>query len=299
LRYQTAHDEGDVQVTQKRTTRDAVFSIRGGKTTAKKTIGKKAIGQSKKGKKSMAQSVKSTLMEVTPATRVYLVATMFCTAVDITGLPAQALFGLDLGKFYQIWRPITSVSYFGPPSMSMANHIYFLVKYGQALEKEHGSGTYAWFLTIQLLLLTALGYLLRFPFQAQALIAAIVYSCAHMDPFQKMPFQFGMTITAWQLPFCMMGIDCLSQQSAAAAWPHLLGIFSGHVYHFFTNIWPALGGKWCFKTPKVYTQKLGGKPKSNVKGVDFRKSNADAGKTKGSKGKKLKKGIKLGASASA
>ena len=27
------------------------------------------------------------------------------------------------------------------------------------------------------------------------------------------PFQFGFMITSWQLPFCMMGIDCLSVRS--------------------------------------------------------------------------------------
>ena len=55
-------------------------------------------------------------------------------------------------------------------------------------------------------------------------------------PLDKVPFQFGLTVTAWQLPFGMMIIDCLSQQNAAAAWPHILGIFSGHFFHFFSKI---------------------------------------------------------------
>ena len=30
------------------------------------------------------------------------------------------------------------------------------------------------------------------------------------------PFQFGLMITSWQLPFCMMGIDCLSVSNPRA-----------------------------------------------------------------------------------
>eukprot|EP01035_Chromulina_nebulosa_P019716 gene19716-25644_t len=75
------------------------------------------------------------------------------------------------------------------------------------------------------------------------MIAATVYVSANLNPLEKMPFQFGFVITSWQLPYCLMFIDMLSQQSVGAAWPHLLGIFAGHFYHFYTNIWPQLGDK--------------------------------------------------------
>ena len=109
------------------------------------------------------------------------------------------------------------------------------------------------------------------------------------------PIQFGIVITAWQLPFCMMIIDCLSvrpalalplryltipiiyvpdvlqQQSIGAAWPHVLGIFSGHLYQFLTQVWPALGGRAYFAPPQWVLDRLGGPPASNVAGMDFRK----------------------------
>ena len=37
------------------------------------------------------------------------------------------------------------------------------------------------------------------------------------------PFQFGLVITSWQLPFCMMIIDCLSV--CIATIPNCLIVF--------------------------------------------------------------------------
>lgn len=220
-----------------------------------------------KKKKSLLKVVKEQLEQVRPATRIFLLLSLFCTLVHITGLPAPALFGLDISRIYEIWRPFTSMAYLGAPSMSMANSLYFLIRYGQTLETTNGTGDHAWFLLVQTFILSCLGLLLGFPSQAQAMIAAAVYVSSRMNPMEKMGFQFGLVITSWQLPFAMMTIDCLSQQNLAAAWPHVLGIFSGHVYHFFTRVWPALGGKGWLLPPKWFVKRLGGKPSSNISGV--------------------------------
>lgn len=246
--------------------------------------------------KSLFKTVKDTLDNIKPATRVYLITCIFCTIVHLVGLPAPALFGLDITKIYEIWRPITSMTYLGGLSMSMANNLYFLVNYGQRLETEFGTGEHTWFLLVQTMILSVLGLVLGFPFHAQAMISAAVYVSSHIHPMEKMPFQFGFMITSWQLPFCMMAVDCLAQQNIGAAWPHVLGIFSGHVYHFFTKVWPSLGGKAMLKAPKVFIKKLGDKPASNVAGIDFRKNNENDNKNRRSYKSNLKgiKGKKLG-----
>lgn len=104
----------------------------------------------------------------------------------MTGLPAPEIFNLDISKFYQIWRPFTAMAYFGAPSMSMATSIYFLINHGQHLETECGTGAFTWFLMVQTALLTALGVLLGFPFQAQAMIASAIYVNSRRDPMRPM-----------------------------------------------------------------------------------------------------------------
>jgi len=238
---------------------DSVIALRGGDVIK----GKKT--------KSALKSMKELLDSVKPATRCYLLVIVFCTIVHVLGLPAPALFNIDKSRIYELWRPITAVSYLGGPSMSMANNLYFLVTYGQRLEGENGTGEHAWFLIVQTLLLTVFGgLLLGFPFHGQAMVAAAVYVSSHIHPMEKMPFQFGFVITSWQLPFAMMVVDMLAQQNIAAAWPHVLGIFTGHCYHFFTKVWPSLGGKAWLKPPKWIIKKLGDRPSSNIVGVDTR-----------------------------
>lgn len=88
--------------------------------------------------KTLAAKVKDTLDQVKPATRVYLLLALFCSVVHITGLPAPAMFSLDASKLLEIWRPLTAIAYLGAPSMSMANSLYFLLRYGQTLEESNG-----------------------------------------------------------------------------------------------------------------------------------------------------------------
>ena len=168
---------------------------------------------------------------IQPITRIYLLLSAFCTLVHLSGLPAPKYFALNPRNIFELWRPFTSVAYFGPLSMSMANSMFFLLRYGQTLEQEYGSGTHTWFLFTQIVILTLLGFLLSFPFQAQAMIAAILYVCSRLNPMESVYvsfisrlfsyflsnlicffrlFQFGFVISSWQLPFCMMLIDCLS-----------------------------------------------------------------------------------------
>ena len=99
-------------------------------------------------------------LDILPASRLHFSLILFATLVHLAGLPAPALFSLDFSKIFtqlQLWRPLTAVAYLGPPSMSWANHLYFLLKFGQALEQSTGTATHMWFLLVQATLLSALG----------------------------------------------------------------------------------------------------------------------------------------------
>lgn len=231
-----------------------ILSIRGGQVIS----GKK--------KQSPLKAAMTLFDQIKPVTRIYLFLSIICTAFEVIGLPAPALFSLDKSNMLQFWRFFTSKAYLGF-NLAMANSLYFLVRYGQALEKSEGTGYYAWFFLTQTVILSVLGLLLGFPFQAKSFISAIIYCSCHLAPMEQMQFQFEIVITAWQLPFCLMAMDCLTSQSVTAAPPHLLGIFSGHIFHFFTKVWPALGGRAWLDPPAWFLDKLGGRPTSNIEGV--------------------------------
>jgi hypothetical protein len=261
-----------IATTTKRSWQNAEISMETSLNIAALRGGASKAGRQIRGKKPMGAIVKMKewISTIQPVSRVYVFLALFCSLVHMVGLPAPSYFSLDVGRFYELWRPFTAVSYLGPPSMSMANNIFFLLRFGQTLEAEQGSGPYAWYLLVQTTILTLLGWLLGYPFLSQSMISSIIHVCSRMSPMDQIPFQFGLVITSWQLPFCMMAIDCLSQQSIQPAWPHLLGIFSGHVYLFATKIWPALGGKARLQPPEWILRWLGEKPSSNVPELNFK-----------------------------
>lgn len=125
-------------------------------------------------------------MKVQPATRYYLYLVGLCTLLHLSGLPVAEIFALDRTRLLDVWRPFTSVAFFGAPSMAMANSIYFLIRYGLELEKLNGFTQHAWFLLVQTGLLSIMGLLLQFPYQAKALVASIVYNSCLIDPYEKM-----------------------------------------------------------------------------------------------------------------
>ena len=55
-----------------------------------------------------------------------------------------------------------------------------------------------------------------------------------------MQFQFGITLKYWMLPYGLMVVEALQQQSAAAVLPHVLGVLCAHFHHFFAVVWPRL-----------------------------------------------------------
>lgn len=148
-------------------------------------------------KKSLIQNIREMIIGILPVTRTFILLSLFCTLLHlIIGKKAAALFALDWSKWYEIWRPFTSVAYLGGLSMSMANNLYFLISYGQLLEKEFGPGTHAFFLFLQVVSLTLLSTLMQFPFQAQSMISAIVYVCSRLHPMDSVyEFPFSLLNT--------------------------------------------------------------------------------------------------------
>jgi hypothetical protein len=153
-----------------------ILTLRGG--AGKHLKGVKPVG--------LVQKLREVFTKVPTINRFYLSLIILCTIAHLIGLPAAELFSLQMNRAYELWRPFTAISYFGAPSISMANSIYFLLRYGQMLEELHGSGAYAFFLTVQMTILTLLAMLLGFPFTAQAMISAIIYVCSRLNAMEAM-----------------------------------------------------------------------------------------------------------------
>jgi hypothetical protein len=118
---------------------------------------------------SVWSRARSSFLDIPPASRMHVSLVLLTTAVQMLGLPAYSLFSLPplplsaqrlLLLPLQFWRPFTACAYLGPPSMALANNLYFLLKFGRALEGSTGSATHAWFLLTQTLVLSTSGTIL-------------------------------------------------------------------------------------------------------------------------------------------
>ena len=103
--------------------------------------------------------------------------------------------------------------------MGSATSLYLLVKYGRELETAVGTTPFAKFLILQTVMLALFGGALGVPFVGNALITAVIYACSRLEPFGNIQFQFGITLKYWMLPFGLMAVEMLQQQSVAAVFP--------------------------------------------------------------------------------
>lgn len=212
----------------------------------------------------------------------YLVAALFLTLLNLMGIPEELfLFEPTLTfKKMQIWRPFTSAIFLGKADMSMASNLYFLVKFGQEMERADGAAQQLTFILFETLILTLIGTLIGFPSFSRSVIAATIYCCSRRKPMDQMEVQFGVKIQFWLLPYVNALVDMLQAQSPAALMPHIVGIFAGHIYYFFAHVVPDMGGKRYIIPPKAFTQSTTKTQKPKARAAKKRPSSEKATKTK-------------------
>jgi membrane associated rhomboid family serine protease len=288
---------------------NALFDLRGGaakrpknkaktsslSSSAKKTAtGKKRVGAANKNKEE--QEKKSALSEtvqkykkILPLTRIYITMVAVTTLLGLIlgeeltqGLlaldPTRVLYGMEL------WRPFTAASFLGPPSIGWLMSSYYLFEYGSSLERAYGTAQHLIFLASQLVLLSIFSILTGQPFFGPSLITAMLHVLSRAMPHQKAKLII-FTVPYWSMPYGLMMVDVLQAQSAMAALPHVLGILSGHFYHFHKFIWPKMGGVDWLVAPAFISKRLD---------PDARATAAQENANKAFKNRKRKGGRKLG-----
>jgi Derlin-1 len=96
---------------------------------------------------------------------------------------------------------------------------------------------------------------LGLPFFASSMITAMLHVLSRAMPNQKVKW-LVFTVPYWSLPYGLMASDMLQSQSAMAALPHIMGILSGHVYHFYKFIWPKMEGEDWLVAPDFIVRRL-------------------------------------------
>ena len=259
------------------------------KSSNKTATGKKKVGAAEKEKKSALSDTLSKYKKILPLTRVHITLVGIATLLGLIlgeeltqGLlaldPIRVLYGL------QLWRPLSAAAFLGPPSIGWLMNGYYLFEYGSSLERAYGSAQHFIFLMSQICLLSIFSSVTGMPFFADSLITAMLHVLSRAMPHQKVKWLI-FTVPYWSLPYGLMATDVLQAQSAMAALPHIIGILSGHFYHFHKFVWPKLGGDDWLVPPNFIVKRLD---------PDARAEQAKENVSKALKNRKRKSGRKLG-----
>jgi Derlin-2/3 len=182
--------------------------------------------------------------EMPPCTRYWTTATV------ITSILLQCKIVTPYQLFYsfrsvyyksQYWRLATTFVYFGPPSLDLVFHVFFLQRYSRLLESGSGTSpaTFSWLLLYATTTLLALSSLTTaIPFLGSALSSTLIYIWSRRNPDTRLSFLGLLVFTAPYLPWVLMAFNLCMHGTIPK--DEILGVVVGHVYYFFADVWPGL-----------------------------------------------------------
>ncbi|GAB7347880.1 hypothetical protein MBLNU459_g5406t1 [Dothideomycetes sp. NU459] len=179
--------------------------------------------------------------EMPPCTR------WWTTATIVTGVLVQCHILTPFQLFYsfravyyrsQYWRLITTFIYFGPLSLNLLFHIFFIQRYARMLEESAVSPAhFSWMMAYAATTLLCISPLFSQAFLGTTLSSTLVYIWSRRHPDTMLSFLGLFTFTAPWLPWVMIGLSVVMH----GQWPkdELCGIAVGHVWYFFNDIFPS------------------------------------------------------------
>ncbi|EMS65096.1 hypothetical protein TRIUR3_27036 [Triticum urartu] len=154
-------------------------------------------------------------------------------------------------KSFQIWRLFTSFFFLGKFSINFGIRLLMIARYGVQLEKgsfEKRAADFLWMMifgAISLLVLSAIPYLETY-LLGIPMVSMLLYVWSREYPNSQISMYGLVQLRSFYLPWAMLGLDVIF---GSPILPGLLGIMVGHLYYFFTVLYPLASGKNYLKTP--------------------------------------------------
>jgi len=179
-----------------------------------------------------------------------IVTRVWTTATVITSVLVQCQVVTPFQLFYsvtsvwskqQYWRILTTFLYFGPLSLDFMFHLFFLSRYSRSLEESSFRGQtadFTWLIFYSAVSLLVLSPITSMPFLSSPLSYSLVYLWARRNPSVRLSFLGLFVFSAPYLPWVLLGFSLIINNSLPK--DDLLGIVVGHVYYFFSDIYPRI-----------------------------------------------------------
>lgn len=205
----------------------------------------------------MANIIEELIGKLPPVTRVFVfssvVLMVLCSLEVITPFSLYMHWRLVLRE-RQYWRLVTNFLFNGEFGIPFFWHMYLLMFYCSSLEelsfrRKSADFFYMLFSSAALLLLISFSFSITNNFFSGALMDVITYVWSRRNPNARMQVLI-FPVQAVYLPWTLAVISLLMGGSFR---DHLLGILCGHVYYFFSDVYPLMPtskGFQLYKTPR-------------------------------------------------
>ncbi|KAJ9155785.1 Derlin [Coniochaeta hoffmannii] len=202
--------------------------------------------------------------EMPICTRWWTTATVLCSGLVQCQLvtPFQLFYSYRaVFEKSQYWRLLTTFLYFGPFSLDLLFHVYFLQRYSRLLEESSGRSPahFSWLLLYAMASLILLSPLVSMPFLGHPLSSTLVYIWSRRNPDTRLSFLGLLVFTAPYLPWVLMGFSLVLHGTVPK--DEIMGVLIGHVWYFFSDVYPPLhGGSRPLDPPMWWRRLFEGRP---------------------------------------
>jgi Derlin-2/3 len=157
---------------------------------------------------------------------------------------------------FQYWRLVTTFFYFGPLSLDLLYHIFFLQRYSRLLEESSGRSAahFLWLLTFAASLILCIAPIFSMPFLGSALSSTLIYIWSRKNPDTLLSFLGLLVFKAPYLPWVLLGFSLMMHGTVPkdemcgivvghSRFPEFVIVFEAYllsVWYYFNDIYPTL-----------------------------------------------------------
>ncbi|KAF2142756.1 uncharacterized protein K452DRAFT_286386 [Aplosporella prunicola CBS 121167] len=141
---------------------------------------------------------------------------------------------------HQYWRILSTFFYFGPLSLDLLFHVFFLQRYSRLLEEGYGRSPahFSWLLFYASAVLLCIAPVFSMAFLGSALNSTLVYIWSRKNPDTNLSFLGLFIFKAPYLPWVLALFSIVLH--GAVPKDEMCGIVVGHVWYFFNDVFPPL-----------------------------------------------------------
>jgi Derlin-2/3 len=140
----------------------------------------------------------------------------------------------------QYWRLVTTFFYFGPLSLDLLYHIFFLQRYSRLLEESSGRSPahFSWLLTFASSLLLCIAPIFSMAFLGSALSSTLIYIWSRKNPDTLLSFLGLLVFKAPYLPWVLLCFSLIMHGTVPK--DEMCGIVVGHSQSsnsYISHVW--------------------------------------------------------------